>query len=90
LMEDAATAEISRAQVWQWLHCAATLSDGRTLTPTLFDELLNDQMQVVRHEVGDDRFEGGKFELATQLFRDMTLSNQFAEFLTLAAYQHID
>jgi malate synthase len=90
LMEDAATAEISRAQVWQWLHCGAQLADGRTLTPELFDQLLNRQMQVVRNEVGDDRFEGGKFELAINLFRDMTLRNEFVEFLTLEAYRHID
>ena len=90
LMEDAATAEISRSQLWQWLQHRATLSDGRTMTEALFRQLLDEEMQVVRREVGDERFEGGKFELAQYLFTEMVLAPDFTEFLTLPAYQYLD
>ncbi len=90
LMEDAATAEISRSQLWQWVYHRAKLSDGRTLTPHLFGDMLNEEMRVIRHEIGDERFEGGKFELAQRLFGDMVLSPSFTEFLTLPAYQYLD
>jgi malate synthase len=90
LMEDAATAEISRSQLWQWLHHRATLNDGRAMTEGLFRQLLDEEMQTVRHEVGDERFEGGKFELAQYLFTEMVLAPDFTEFLTLPAYQYLD
>jgi malate synthase len=80
LMEDAATAEISRAQLWQWVHHQAPLSDGRKITQALFLDLLNQEMQ---------KLQGGKFELAARLFREMTISSDFAEFLTLAAYRNL-
>jgi malate synthase len=89
LMEDAATAEISRAQVWQWLHHNATLDDGRPVTPALFGQLLEEEMDAIREEVGDDRFNSGKFELAMQLFDTMIREDEFADFLTLPAYQYV-
>jgi len=89
LMEDAATAEISRAQVWQWLHHNATLADGRPLTVELFGNLLEEEMDAIRAEVGDDRFSSGKFQLAMELFDQMIRADDFADFLTLPAYQHI-
>ena len=89
LMEDAATAEISRAQVWQWLHHNATLSDGRPLTLELFGQLLEEEMDAIRGEVGDERFSSGHFQLAMQLFDEMIRSDDFAEFLTLPAYQYL-
>ena len=89
LMEDAATAEISRAQVWQWLHHNATLADGRPLTLQLFDQLLEEEMDAIRGEVGDERFKGGYFQLAMQLFDEMIRADDFAEFLTLPAYQYL-
>jgi len=90
LMEDAATAEISRAQVWQWLHLKAKLDDGREATPTLFREALKGEMERVKGEVGAKAFDGGRFKEATELFSDMSLSDTFDEFLTLPAYKLID
>ncbi|HEY1863012.1 MAG TPA: malate synthase A [Roseiarcus sp.] len=90
LMEDAATAEISRAQVWQWLHLKAKLDDGREVTPALFKEALKGEMERVKGEVGTNAFEGGRFKEAIQLFSDMSLNDTFEEFLTLPAYKLID
>jgi malate synthase len=90
LMEDAATAEISRAQIWQWLHLKAKLDDGRVVTPDLFRATLADEMKKVRAAVGEKAFDGGRFEEAIKLFSDMSLSSTFDEFLTLPAYRMID
>ena len=65
LMEDAATAEISRAQVWQWLHLKAKLDDGREVTPKMFKDALKGEMERVRGEVGEKAFDGGRFKDAT-------------------------
>ena len=89
LMEDAATAEISRAQVWQWLHHKATLADGRPLTIALYGQLLEEEMDAIRGEVGDERFESGCFQRAMQLFDEMIRADDFSEFLTLPAYQYL-
>ena len=90
LMEDAATAEISRAQIWQWLHLKAKLDDGREATPALFREALKGEMERVKGEVGAKAFDGGRFKEAIALFSDMSLSDTFDEFLTLPAYKLID
>ncbi len=85
LMEDAATAEISRAQIWQWLHHKASLADGRTVTPDLFRATLDDEMSKLRPAT-----DGGRFKEAIDLFSLMSLSDTFEEFLTLPAYRLID
>jgi len=90
LMEDAATAEISRAQIWQWLHLKAHLDDGRAVTPDLFRVTLDGEMKKVATAVGAEAFEGGRFAEAIRLFSDMSLSPTFEEFLTLPAYRLID
>ena len=90
LMEDAATAEISRAQIWQWLYQKAKLDDGREVTPALFREALKREMEQVKGEVGAKAFDGGRFKEAIALFSDMSLSDTFEEFLTLPAYKLID
>ena len=84
LMEDAATAEICRAQIWQWLRLKAKLDDGRTVTPELFKTLLDDEMAKL--SVAGV----GRFAEAIRLFADMSLADQFEEFLTLPAYRLID
>jgi malate synthase len=89
LMEDAATAEIGRAQIWQWLFHATTLDDGRIVTPALFDAVLADEMAKVRTEVGADAYDSGRFSDAIALFRQMSLADSFAEFLTLPAYDFL-
>src|SRR5580692_3322726 len=90
LMEEAATAEISRAQVWQWIHLKAKLDDGREVTPTMFRDALKGEMERVKGEVGAKAFDGGRFKEATELFSDMSLSDTFDESLTLPAYKLID
>lgn len=89
LMEDAATAEISRSQVWQWLHHSAVLADGRAITPTLIEEMLEAEMDAIRAETGDTRFASGQFEQARELFAQMVLQPEFTEFLTLSAYDYL-
>jgi malate synthase len=86
LMEDAATAEISRAQIWQWLKLGARLDDGRVVSPALFQSIFADEMEKVRKSVGA-AYETGRFGEAIQLFSDMSLSADFEEFLTLPAYR---
>src|SRR6202453_3320492 len=90
LMEDAATGEIYRAQVWQWLHLKAKLDDGREATPAMFREALKGEMERVKGEVGAKAFDGGRFKEAIALFSEMSLSDTFDEFLTLPAYKLID
>ena len=90
LMEDAATAEICRAQVWQWLRLKAKLDDEREVTPAMFQDALAGEMERVRGEVGAAAFDGGRFKEAIALFSDMSLADEFEEFLTLPAYRLID
>ncbi|HEY1941747.1 MAG TPA: malate synthase A [Roseiarcus sp.] len=90
LMEDAATAEISRAQIWQWLRHKAKLADGREVTPDLFRATLADEMAKVRNALGASVFDKGRFGEAIDLFGAMSLSETFEEFLTLPAYRLID
>ena len=89
LMEDAATAEISRAQVWQWIRHAAQLDDGRTVDAALVRGIVEEEMEAIRTEVGDDRFATGRYELARSLFEEMSTSQEFEDFLTLPAYDKI-
>ncbi|HEX9292350.1 MAG TPA: malate synthase A, partial [Gemmatimonadales bacterium] len=81
LMEDAATAEISRSQVWQWLHHGATLADGRPVTKALVEQTIVSEMQ---------RFEGETFALAADLFRRISMAPELPEFLTGVAYEYLD
>jgi malate synthase len=87
LMEDAATAEISRMQVWQWMYHSATLKDGRVVTADLFEQVLADEMKKLREVLGPTNFDAGHFEEAIQLFKDMSLSMDVEEFLTIPAYE---
>src|ERR1022692_157250 len=87
LMEDAATAEISRAQVWQWVRHHAKLSDGRPITKELVSTTMKEELEKLKAMLGESRFNSGKFDLAAQLYEQMMTSPQFDEFLTLKAYQ---
>ncbi|HEY4448328.1 MAG TPA: malate synthase A [Steroidobacteraceae bacterium] len=87
LMEDAATAEICRAQLWQWLHHGARTSDGEAVTVARFDRLLTEELSRIHEEVGAERLTGGVFPTAARLFEQMTKSESFDEFLTLPAYE---
>jgi malate synthase len=91
LMEDAATAEIARSQVWQWIRHGAHLDDGRTVTRELVGELATSELEKIRGEVGDEFFYGeGRPDESRGLFEGVALSDQFVEFLTLPAYEHLD
>jgi malate synthase len=89
LMEDAATAEICRAQIWQWLTYGAVLENGIKLDDEFFERALGEEMDVVKSEVGVEAFESGRFPEAIELFRKLSLSDNFAEFLTIPAYRLI-
>jgi malate synthase len=86
LMEDAATAEICRTQIWQWLHHDATLEDGRRVTRRLVDDLTVEELARIREEIGAERFDKGSFEAATRLFKQVATSGDLVEFLTTPAY----
>ena len=89
LMEDAATAEISRTQVWQWLKWSSTLEDGRKVTPELYRDLYQQEIQKIKDMVGEEVYANGRFEDAEVLFDQLVLSEDFVEFLTLPAYNLI-
>ncbi len=90
LMEDAATAEISRSQVWQWVVHEAHLDDGRVVTPGLVRRTVTRELETLRENLGPHRFDGGKFNLAARIFQDMMTSAAFTEFMTTVAYEYID
>ncbi|HEX3842948.1 MAG TPA: malate synthase A [Steroidobacteraceae bacterium] len=90
LMEDAATAEICRAQLWQWLHHGARTSDGAPVTAERFDRLLTEEIDRIHDEVGPARLLNGVFPTAVRLFEQMTKQDPFDEFLTLPAYDLLD
>jgi malate synthase len=91
LMEDAATAEISRTQVWQWAHHpGGILTDGRKVTPELVRELTSQELERIRSERGPTRFEQGNFPKATQLFLELVCADSLEAFLTLKAYELLD
>lgn len=87
LMEDAATAEISRTSIWQWIHHQKSLSDGKLVTKTLFRQMLKEEMLVVREELGEARFNAGRFEEAARLMERITTQDELIDFLTLPGYE---
>ena len=87
VMEDAATVEICRAQLWQWLRHGARTTDGRPVTAERFDRLLMEELDRIHDEVGPLRLAGGVFPTAARLFERMTKQENFDEFLTLPAYE---
>jgi malate synthase len=90
LMEDAATAEISRSQIWQWIRSPkGVLADGRKVTVELFRALLKEELPKVRQYLGEDGWKAGKYEEAAKLF-DRITTGEYVEFLTLPAYELVD
>src|SRR5438309_2048660 len=90
LMEDAATAEISRSQVWQWIHHGVSLKEGPQVTAKLVNEIEREELAKIKSAVGDDFFAKGRYEEARGIFDEVALSSEFKEFLTIPAYEHID
>ena len=89
LMEDAATAEISRTQVWQWLHNEVILEDGRTFNMTLYKVVFDSEIEKLIIEFGEEKIKNSKVDLAIQLFNELVIKEEFEEFLTVPAYQYI-
>jgi malate synthase len=89
LMEDAATAEISRTQVWQWLRHGVRLEDGRPLTPALYAAVRDEELAGIRRLVGDEAWKAGRFESAAALFDRLATSEALEDFLTLPAYEEL-
>ncbi|MET0415941.1 MAG: malate synthase A, partial [Actinoplanes sp.] len=90
LMEDAATAEISRSQVWQWIHNGVRLPDGTEITADLVGRVEDEELAKIREAIGDQAWAAGRFDDARKLFERVALADDFADFLTTAAYDSID
>ena len=89
-MEDAATAEISRTQIWQWLHNQVPLDDGRSISSEWFKQVLEEEMARIELEVGQERFQTGRFALAKRMFTEIVEQAELEEFLTLKAYAELE
>ena len=88
LMEDAATAEISRAQVWQWVrHPKGVLNDGRKVDMTMYEAFKEEELERIKSELGEERFNSGRFDEAAELFDKLIKEETFYDFLTLPAYE---
>jgi malate synthase len=90
LMEDAATAEISRTQIWQWVRHGAKLEDGTPVTPELVRRVLDEETAKIRAEVGEDTWKAGRPAETREIFDRVALSGELIEFLTLPAYDYLD
>ena len=90
LMEDAATAEIARSQVWQWIHRRATLQEGQTVDRDLVETFEEEELEKIHSAVGDDAYFGGRFKDAQAVFERVSMQDDFEEFLTLPAYELLD
>ncbi|TXM09181.1 malate synthase A [Vibrio parahaemolyticus] len=90
LMEDAATAEISRASIWQWIQHGKSLDNGQQVTKALFETYLQEEVEVVKQEVGEERYQAGRFEEGAQLMAKLTTSDELTNFLTVPGYDYLD
>jgi malate synthase len=91
LMEDAATAEISRSQIWQQVHNDVKQADtGQQVTAELVRKIADEEMDKIRDEIGSDVFDGGRWKEARDIFEEVALADDFADFLTLPAYERLD
>ncbi|UYI47645.1 malate synthase A [Vibrio natriegens] len=90
LMEDAATAEISRASIWQWIQHGKSLDNGQKVTKELFESYLKEEVEVVKQEIGEERYQAGRFEEAAQLMAKLTTSDELTNFLTIPGYDYLD
>jgi malate synthase len=89
LMEDAATAEISRSQVWQWRHNDVELAGGERVTSELVEQMIEDEMTQIREDAGEEAFASGRWADARALYSEMALSEEYVDFLTLPAYERM-
>jgi len=87
LMEDAATAEISRSQIWQWVHSGSSTVEGDLITPAYVNKIADEETDRLRAELGHDIYDGARFEEARNLFTEVALADDFPDFLTIPAYE---
>ena len=91
LMEDAATAEISRAQVWQWIrHPKGVLEDGRKVTIELYEKIKQEELEKIKQEFGEEAYQKGRFDEAAKLFDELVRNDEFVDFLTLLGYERLN
>jgi malate synthase len=90
MMEDAATAEISRSQIWQWIHNGTTLEDGTVIDRELVSRILDEELERIRAEVGEETWEAGRPEDTRRIFEAVALGDDFPDFLTEMAYELLD
>jgi malate synthase len=90
LMEDAATAEISRTQIWQWVHHGVKLEDGREVTRELVRQVLDEETAKIRESVGEETWQAGRPVETREIFERVSLSPELIEFLTIPAYEYLD
>jgi malate synthase len=89
-MEDAATAEISRAQIWNWIRSPhGVLDNGENITPELFLKILPEELEKIKIELANSPIKG-QYDKAAEIFKELTLSEDFVDFLTLPAYEEIN
>jgi malate synthase len=88
LMEDAATAEISRSQIWQWLHNDVALAEGQTVTRELVERIISEELGKIRTQLGA-AYDDGEYEQARSLFTEVALADDYVDFLTLPAYERM-
>jgi malate synthase len=90
-MEDAATAEIARSQVWQWVHNGVKLAEGQTVTADLVRQTATEELEKIRQQVGDEFFYGqGRPDDSRAIFEQVALADEFIDFLTIPAYDYLD
>jgi len=89
-MEDAATAEICRSQIWQWIHHRARLDDGRTVTAELVRRILDEESDRIRAQVGEQVWAAGRPQDTRLVFEQIALQEELPEFMTLVAYELLD
>ena len=89
LMEDAATAEIARTSIWQWIRHQQTLSSGQQVTAELFLRWLNEELHLLQQSLGETRFSAGRYGEAAQLMAQITIERELVSFLTLPGYRLI-
>ena len=90
LMEDAATAEISRSQIWQWIRSGTTTAEGDEITPAFVQKVADEETDRIRSEIGHDAYDMGRFDEARALFERVALASEFPDFLTLPAYEILE
>ena len=90
LMEDAATAEISRSQIWQWVHSGSSTAEGDRITPAYVNKIADEETDRLRAELGHDVYDGARFDEARNLFTEVALADDFPDFLTIPAYEILE